>query len=140
MPNGAKVEGLNDFQRSLRGADPKLKTALRDVHKEIADTVVDSAHRRTSRAHIRKAITARGSQRAATVAMLGSRAPDVFGNEFGALAYKQFDAWRGNSWSDPKGLNVGYLIHPAIREHSDDINDEYLDKVERALRSDAFPD
>jgi hypothetical protein len=137
---GVKVAGLDDFRRELRRADPALKEALKRVHKDLAEWVLEGARARSRKSHVKKAITARGSQRAAELAMLKSRAEDVFGDEFGSHKYKQFPPWRGNQWTDPKGLRVGYMLHPEIRARSDEISRHYLDMVEKAMAATAFPD
>jgi hypothetical protein len=134
-----KVDGLDDFRRELRQGDPALGKALRGVHKEIGDSVRDGARRRSRKQHVRRALTSRGSQRSAEIALLKSRAEDVFGEEFGAKAYRQFPSWRGNQWSDPKSLTVGYMVHPEIASQSEAINRGYLDAVDKAMRG-AFPD
>jgi hypothetical protein len=72
-----KVEGLVDFQRSLRALDADLPKALRVAHNAAAQIVVDFARTRvpTRSGKAARSVRATSSQRDARVTGGGARVP-----------------------------------------------------------------
>lgn len=144
------VAGLNKALRKL----PKDATArLRDASKDIASKIATDAQRRANAEGGIAAIVAptiRASRdRVPVVRMGGSqKLPEsgdgwehgrdgsrqtigdiIWGAEFGALAYTQFEPWRGND------TGAGYFLWPAVRQDSDWIQDRYSAALDDALQA-----
>lgn len=141
MPIGAvRIEGLADFRRDLRGAGQGWPRTLSVVNRRVANYVADKARGMTETAQQAKASRAiRGSATQSAAKIAVTRSP-VFaqGAFFGALRFKQFPAWVGNSW-EPGGGGGPYAVNPAIRDSLQDIVDAYGDGFEHIARV-AFSD
>lgn len=135
-----KVEiiGLADVQKALRAADPELAKQLRVRQKSIAEKVVAKATARGDAlggvaAKSTQALKAKAEQRASKILLDGDKFPWALGGEFGGLGYPQFEPWKGNQYTDPLGQDVGYFLHPTLRDMRNDIIDEYEDMVRDLL-------
>jgi hypothetical protein len=132
------VRGLREVQKMLRLGEPELAKALRVEQLEIAEDVLEKS-RTTARSQggvarkAAEALKAKAEQRYAKVILDGGRFPFVYGGEFGALRYQQFEPWRGNQYTDPLAQNVGYFLHPTLRAERDHIEDAYEQMVEDLL-------
>lgn len=150
--DGAKVtvRGLDDLRRELKKLDDAgLIDGLKDVNQSVAESVVRWARSRAeTRLEKRAAESLRASrvQARAQITFGGAKAAFAEGAEFGAMrektrqtsrgpvsGWKQFKEWRGND------TGAGYFLFPSIRDHEEQIADEYLDGIEK-LMSKAFPD
>lgn len=135
-----RLEGFDEFRRALRDSGPLWDRALRSINRAIADTVAERARGMAGTAQQRKAASAivgAAETRAAKIA-IRNRPPFAQGAFFGALQYRQFPAWVGNSW-EPGGAGGPYAVNPAIRDSLDDIVNAYGDAFE-ATAARAFPD
>jgi hypothetical protein len=142
----AEIRGLVQFQRELRRLDKTLPRELRGINLEAAELVAGKARARALalggvHAHVAPGIKAAAEQRRAKIAFDVRRQPAILGAEFGSIQHRQFPGWTGNRWTDPEGLDVGYMAHPAAREvvRSGELVELYGDLIER-LASRAFPD
>lgn len=134
-----RLEGFKEFQRALNQAGDGWGRYLRATHRAIADHVADKAKGMTDNAQQAKAagaIVGAAESRAAKIAVRNSP-PFAQGAFFGALQYKQFPAWVGNSW-EVGGAGGPYAVNPAIRESKDDIVEAFGDAFEKAAAR-AFP-
>ena len=141
---GIDVEGLDELRAQLREAGgSKLTRELGKANKAGATVVADEARGRAeslggSAAKGADTIKPSASAKASSVNLGGARAPWMAGAEFGALAFAQFPDWKGNQWSPDSG-NVGYFLHPAIRDTKDEFLEVYGDAIDD-LMARAFPD
>lgn len=126
--------------------DKRLRRALGKAHKQVGTKlVVEPAKRRMAaegkgRGGTLGAGGIKGSARTSSLSVtLSGSNPRTLGDEFGSIAHKQFRGWRGNRYTDPFSQNVGYAVHPTIRDNRERILDEYEDAFHDALRG-AFPD
>lgn len=147
-----EVEGLKPFVKELKAlGDADLSAEFKDANVAVADLIVERARARAA-GEGRQAKAAAKTLRAvkskvrAEVVMGGTKAPWVFGAEFGAQqdkprartsgtyrGFNQFKPWRGS------GENAGYFLYPAIRASTDDVVDLYGERLDE-LVSKAFPD
>lgn len=131
------VRGLNELLRDLNAASTTLPRQVTAGHRRAAK-VVEGAARAKAQAQggaIAKAATgikAAATQRAAKLVLDGTRHPYIFGGEFGAKQYRQFELWRGNAWQPDVG-GVGYAVHPAVRETREEFVEAYADEVQKVL-------
>lgn len=135
-----RLEGFDEFRRALRDSGPGWDRALRAINRAIANTVAEKARGMAETPQQRKAssaIVGAAEARAAKIAVR-NRPPFAQGAFFGALQYRQFPAWVGNSW-EPGGAGGPYAVNPAIRDSLDDIVNAYGDAFEQAAAR-AFPD
>jgi len=147
-----EVEGLKPFVKELKAlGDADLSAEFKDANVAVADLIVERARVRAA-GEGRQAKAAARTLRAvkskvrAEVVMGGTKAPWVFGSEFGAQqdkprrrisgtyrGFNQFKPWRGS------GENAGFFLYPAIRASTDDVVDLYGERLDE-LVSKAFPD
>jgi hypothetical protein len=139
------IEGLAELQRELRRLSAEAPKELRKTHLEAAEYVRDRARAKARsvgpmQAKAATTLVAAAEQRYAKVRLgkAGVAWGFALGAEYGARAYPQFPAWRGNQWTDEGGVGVGYFLHPAIRESGDGLLDLY-DRELAALTRRAFP-
>lgn len=127
-----RVEGLTEFRKALRDAQPGLQKAMSEAHKQVAKIVVEGAEPKLTTKHGKRqakvSIAASGTQGGAFVKLKG---PTAFGAEFGASRFKQFKPHRGR---------VGYAVYPTIREKRTEIDHRYLDAVDESITRRAFPE
>lgn len=137
MTDYVKVEGLRELSKALRNVDKDLPKELQKAAKTAAEAVADKtrasfAGRGGVAPKVAPSVKALASQRAAHVRIGGSAYPYAMGAEFGSLAFKQFDPWRGS------GPGSGYSLFPTIRAMRDEITDAFGDALADAMRR-AFP-
>ena len=134
-----QVDGLRELTKALRQTDKQAPKAVSRAHKKVAGIVVRQAQanargrpRRQRMGHIEKTIKARGSQRRAQIAAGGSRAPDIFVQEFGGRV-PLFGNQQRKVLARPRNRS-GWFLYPAIRETRDEVMEAYLDELDDALR------
>jgi hypothetical protein len=110
----AKIEGLDDFLRSMGVLDRDIKRAETVFETLAASTVVSLSKSNASSVGTQQARASEDLRviGAGTV-QYGGKAWS-FGAEFGSILYGQFPEWRGNK------DDAGYFLWPAIREFRDD--------------------
>jgi hypothetical protein len=131
--------GVREFRNAAKKVNRDIpKDMARDL-RAISDKVVEQAQSK-ARGLPGKAgeafaggLKSRTDQTAAKVTLDGSRFPTLLGDEFGAKQYPQFQPWRGNAYTDPLGQNVGYALHPVLRESRADIDRQATELVDRWL-------
>lgn len=136
-----EVSGLSEFVRELRRVD--FGKEIGRVNQAVSEPVAADARSRAiarggSAAKTARSIKASRKAKAAVIAVGGPRFPFAWGAEFGAKRWRQFPAWRGNQWSPDSG-NVGYFLHPAIRDGKEAFERRYFDEIEQVAAK-AFPD
>lgn len=133
------AKGLRDIDRSLGKAITRALTTFTKKTQTRAETIgagLGGVHAHVVR---RKGIGRFASQTQAGLVLKAKdkNMPEAFGAEFGALAYKQFPPYRGNQWTDPTGSQIGYMIHPAIRQtlptSVTEIADEIAAEIDRVI-------
>jgi hypothetical protein len=141
-----RIIGLAAFQRDLRAMGAEWPRELRGINLDAAQVVTEQAQARARalggvHQHVAASIKAAAEQRRAKVVLDSNKEPALLGAEFGSHQFRQFPGWRGNRWTDPEGLEVGYMVHPTIRElvRSDRLVDLYGDRLEDLAKR-AFPD
>lgn len=134
---GVRVEGLNELNRALRRMGGKeLQRELKAVGLEVASDVADTAEVKARAlggvaAKAAPSISATARFTGAGVSIGGAAYPFAGGAEFGGQrrpTTQQFKPWRGN------GPDAGYFVYPAIRDHSDQIAEDYLGAVDDLAR------
>ncbi len=143
--NSIKITGLKELRRELKKlADKGLTDKVKELNQKVGQLVVRTAQQKAGsvgrqQVAAAKDLSARKRATAAVIALggRGRTSEWALGAEFGSHRYGQFPKWRGNQWSDPP--NVGYFLHPAIRDKSDEIVDLFLDGIEDVAKE-AFPD
>ncbi len=156
MPDsGLVVKGMKEFRQGLRAAaGPEMTKWIAKANKAVATDVLGKIKTRAQQtfqpsSRAARAITARGSQTAARIAMSPARDPRVLGSEFGTLVHyvggrgiaaasmkrRVFPPWSGNQWTpgEAPAQGVGYAVHPVLREQQEQITAEYLTYIEKAL-------
>lgn len=127
------VDGLAELNRALRRMGPEFQSQLKETNLSVAEFVAQDAHSAALSlggvaAKTAPSIEAKGYTTAAAVSFGGAGYPFAGGAEFGAIRYKQFKPWRGNS------SDAGYFVYPAIRQDADRIEAEYRDAVDDLIR------
>lgn len=135
-----EVENLAEFRRALKQLEGDYPKQLGKVNQDVAQVVVDEATDRAQAeggsyiAALRlRGLRASKAQTAASVVLDGAKAPMIFGAEFGAKTWPQFQPWTGS------GDDAGYALWPAIRDKQDDAAEMYLEALDE-LSARAFPD
>lgn len=155
---GLSVHGLKEFRSEMRKALADQPKAMNEVNHAVAQFVVDRSAK-TARAQsghrtqagnpisvaafvrVHASMTASKAASRSSVRIGGARYPDTLGWEYGAKGKRQFAPWRGNQWVDA-GFGhggPGYVVHPTIREHREQIIEMYGDMLDE-LAARAFPD
>lgn len=125
-----KIDGLRELNRALRQIGPDARQGLRDASRKVSELVARDAQAAAYTlggvaAHVAPSIKSRAAASgSASVAIGGARYPMAGGAEFGALKYKQFKPWRGNS------TDAGYFLYPSIRRDADRIASEYMSALD----------
>lgn len=141
-PPGIQVEGLRELRDAARkaGNRKELDKGLRQAHKKVAKDVEAG-----SRA---EAATGSRQQRAAVRAILGQGRPETsiiklrnnmsvpfgIGAFMGALAWKQFPPWVGQTW-DVTAADGPYILAATIARELESIKQTFVDEIGDALRS-----
>lgn len=141
MDSAAKIEvhGLRELQKVARQAGAQFAKELRTGQKALAETIVAGAQSRASSlpgkagSSFAAGLKAKGEQRNAKVVLDGTKAPTLLGDEFGAKRFHQFEAWRGNQYTDPLSQGVGYALHPELRAEREQIMRAYEEMVDHVL-------
>ena len=144
---GLKIDGLDDFRRDLvRMSGSITGKDFGRVNKSVAEYIVEKSDEVGLRlggvhAHVvrNRSQRALGAAKAAQVIVGGSAAKHgpALGAEFGSKRYTQFPPWRGNQFT---GGDVGYMLHPAIRDNETEWVDMYWQGIEGIAKKSAFPD
>ncbi len=129
-----RVEGIRELRTALREVDggvKELRKANRSVAKEAEARSRSDAHSGTrQQAAAAKAILGAGL---ATEAVLKIRnlagVPFGIGAFMGALAWKQFPPWVGNSWTLGNPGEGPYVIRDVFARDGDEILDPYLEEL-----------
>lgn len=116
---------------------------LAQLNRGIARFVADEAKSRWFRpvqVEAEGAVKGYGNVREAKIGV-GRNPPFAQGAVWGALQYKQFPEWVGNTW-EVGGAGGPYGINMAIRENKDEITESYAEGFVylAAVISRAFPD
>lgn len=137
------VRGLKELNKSLKAAaETGLAKGMQKAQKAIAVDIVDKAQSKASSLpglgskSFMEGLKASATQTAAKIVMDATVAPTIFGDEFGARKYPQFQTWLGNQWNDGDGepeAGVGYALYPTIRGESDHIKNEYESMIQDIL-------
>ena len=157
MSDPITVKGLKDFQKDLRGVDPRLAKTLQKAHKNVSTRATDKVRTKVTALpspgshRVGRGITPRATQTRAKIAfstaartrplvahILGADWHPVWGR-FVPASQMRRRLWQphlGNSWSWPQLYGAG----PALREVADKFAlDEYADAVMDAM-AEAFPE
>lgn len=139
MPDPAlRVEGARELSRAFRQATGTTRDLSR-AYREVGRLATDRSKR--------EAINAAPQQRKAAAALLGKgtstqasvavrntgRIPFGLGAFMGALQYRQFPPWVGNSWDIMAGGGP-YVIGEAVRGAMPEIVDEFEWAIGHAIR------
>ena len=134
-----EFEGVDEFRRLLSAATGKWDNVLRESNRQISQGLARKMRGATEtrqQARAVKAIAPRGDRRGAVI-VLNKKPPFAAGAFYGALQYRQFPEWVGNSW-EVGGSGGPYAINPTIRDSMSDIIDAYGDAFEKICAL-AFP-
>lgn len=131
-------EGFRDFVRDLKQAGGQFPKQVRAAGMRAAQAIVPPARARFARGRGKspesgKSLKAGATQTGAYVRGGGAGFPTFYGDEFGAVRYRQFPPWRGN------GQDAGYSLYPTIRERQDETLGEYVEALTEIARA-AFPE
>jgi hypothetical protein len=141
MPGPAvRVDGAKELSRAFRRATGTTRDLSR-AYREVARFVTDASKR--------EAINSAPQQRKAAAALLGqgtsrearvgvrntSRVPFGIGAFMGALQYRQFPPWVGNTWDIMAPGEGPYVIGEAVRANRQDILDEFEHVIGHAIRT-----
>lgn len=136
MSVGIRAEGLKELRSELRRVGPEMPKQLQQANKHVATVVVvpDAKKNAASRPHpragsaVEASIRATATQKSASVAIGGARAPHGPGHEFGSTQFRQF----------PKPAGSGYIVYKAIEDKGEEIYEAYVEAFDD-LTSRAFP-
>lgn len=139
-----RIQGLNELRAALKALGPEWPKQLGKANKEVGELIARDARDRAESlggvaAKSAPSIKSSAAARASTVSIGSDQFPFALGAEFGAKKYPQFKPWRGNQWVESGDENVGYFLHPAIRDDVNKIEELYLDAIDK-LAARAFPD
>ena len=135
-----EVEGLDEVFKGLKSFNKSLGTAITRGLREFAKELKrrgDAKGKSLGGVH-RHAVKMGGlspfaRSASAGIKLAASKSPAIFGAEFGAKKYPQFPRWKGNQFTNPTGSDVGYMLHPAMREYLPEAEEQLLDELERQL-------
>jgi len=147
-----RVEGLSQFRRELKAANPKFGRELAKAHKKAGDHVANKA-KGPLPARVRKsAIRGRGTQRGAFVDVVPVRGDELgvlmgakrrvgwySQPKYGSSSGRQFEPWVGNQWEPGSNAGKPYFIGAPINSSVDDVVEILGDALEDAAKR-AFPD
>lgn len=130
------VEGLAELRAALHGADKAhLEASLRTAHDHVADDILAKIRAATGTRQQEAAIAAVVGGGTATGAEIGvaGTVPFGLGAYLGALGYRQFPAWVGDSWDAETGAGGPYVVGPAVAASVPDIVDAQQRAIAEAL-------
>lgn len=127
-----RVEGIRPMLKELRAVDKALPKEVRAVNLSIAQdlaakTARSFAGRPGSAPKTARSVKALADQRGAYIRIGGNAYPTAMGDEFGAVRYRQFPAWRGS------GSGAGYSLYPTLRTERPRTEDRFLDAMTEIL-------
>ena len=141
----ARIEGLREFQRTLKHLPNEVKLEIKVTNKALAEVVAAEARQRanarpraTRTNTLAPRIRARNTLREPTVVVLGhpskrgSRGSDAKVQEFGGRA--PLFGNRSKWFTVRPRQKGGYFLFPAVKAKRDVINKGYLDALDKALR------
>lgn len=143
------LEGLSDFRRSVKAVGDGMPKALGQANKRIGTMIGNKAEGRQSslRSKYRSysqsvtKIKPKGLQTGISIQVSPAAA------ETGARRHPVFGVWRDQStfkrqvWPNEKkgafkGRNAdGWLIHPTVEQHFDEIGQAYLEEIAALARA-----
>lgn len=140
MPEPAvRVEGATELARAFRqvaGSTRDLSAAHRRIGREVVNIVRSEGGATRQQSAAMRSIIGRGNARAAEVGLRNmASVPFGIGAFMGSLAYPQFPAWVGNSWSLIDGEGP-YVFRDAFKRLStqEAIEAAFLDEIEAVLQ------
>jgi hypothetical protein len=110
----AKIEGLDDFLKSMGVVDAELARAEKIFQTLAAATVITLAKDNAERWGRQQARAAETLQAIGSGTVQFGGTEWSMGAEFGSILYGQFPQWRG------RGMGAGYFFWPAIEEFRDE--------------------
>lgn len=130
MAEAIRIDGLREFQKTLRQMDAELPRRLRLILNDAAKIVIDYAQPRIPRDTGRAAgsIKARSSQRTSAVAIGGRRAPYYPWLDFGGQGRVH-----GRPGRRPF-LREGRYLYPALRVKRDDVQRAMAEGLDQLAR------
>lgn len=140
-----KIDGLREFQRTLKFLPDEVKTEVKKTNQQLAEIIAREAR---SRANTRPGVKKRSfgmSQSIKTGFTLrepsirvgghkrrGQKSSDAYLQEFGGRAPLFGNRQR---WFEVRPREKsGYFLYPAVKAKRDVIASAYLDALEKALR------
>jgi hypothetical protein len=138
-----EVRGLRELQAGLRAIDSKAPGDLRKGLKSAAELVAEEARSLASSAggvlaKSADSIKAQAQQRDARISWGSARIPYAAGAIMGAVRWKQFEEWRGNSWSVGVAGTGPRAVNDAVASKEDELVEAIGDVIED-LAHRAFP-
>lgn len=138
-----EVDGIDSFIRDIKKAGSDVVDRMKKANNDAAAVVLKRAVvlRDGQPGAARKTSIKTGNKANRASLVIGSsREPWALGAEFGANRFKQFQAWKGNQWRNGLGNTwggadpqVGYFLHPAIRDTRDEFKEEYGKQIDLIL-------
>jgi hypothetical protein len=139
-----QIDGLKDFNRSLRRVDAQLPKVTRQAHAEYAREVRDAARSNArslpGKSRFARLISSSAGQNFAAVRVRAAH-PAAAGWVFGAIQFRQFRRWVGKQAPADGFGDFGpgsYAVSPAIRTEAPRVLDEYHRRVQNLFKL-AYP-
>jgi hypothetical protein len=141
-----EIHGVRDLQKALKQMDTGMEKALKNEFLDIAESVASGVRSKVVKGPTGRAsasVKARASNRGASIAVGGTKAPYYPWLDFGGSVgrgHQPGKPWSGAIRRDWKGVPVGKgrWLYPTITEHRDDIVDQTDDALERLARQAGF--
>lgn len=147
MSDAVEIQGAKQFRRELRQFKGEWKKVVKQAHRAVAQVVIDAAPKAAQAAPPNRGPkhSVKGAMRLArsfdkgttvagqrlTGAIVRSKLPDAFGQEFGSWDYRQFPGWVG------KG-QPGRVGYKARDDNVDKIKDTYGEALMNSFKK-AYP-
>jgi hypothetical protein len=140
---GFQVQGLNEFRRALKAADPTIGKEIGKETQRIGQTVFEPEARRRGAGRtnprpghiVLDSIRSNRVQSGVEVSMGGKSIPWAKGHEFGSNKYKQFPVPSGRLGRG----SAGYFFWPAARWTRDKAGEAFLEVLDRVMAR-AYPE
>jgi len=132
----ARIDGLQEFAKQLRGTGTGLQKALTETNKHFAEQVVVTALVNIATpvsSRVKASVRGLATQKEGRVVAGGARAPEFWGQEFGGRKRPrtmQFQPHKGRE---------GYWLYPAYREVVKEIPDQFWENAEKNVLGKIFP-
>jgi hypothetical protein len=134
-----RVVGARELRKALKAVDTEAPKAISRVHRAIAQLYAVTARskagsrpRNQQMGHIAPTIRGSGTLTKATLKAGGTRAPDIFVQEFGGRVPLFGDRSR-KVLVRPRNTD-GYFIYPTIKEKRPVTERIYTQAIEQAIR------